>query len=75
MLTFNVNPEDPELKNPPQDVVLVIDRSGSMDTAVEAKDSNGDKLENGMSIQDIVNHSLKTSQKLLIKFSSCCSYF
>ena len=44
----------------PQDIVLVIDRSGSMGLPVEAKDSNGDQLENGMSIQDIVNHAAKT---------------
>lgn len=69
MITFNVNKEDYTAKlgsnNPSQDIVLVIDRSGSMNAAVEAKDVNGDKLENGMSIQDIVNHAAKTVAKTL----------
>ena len=47
----------------PQDIVLVIDRSGSMNLPVEAKDANGDQLENGMSIQDVVNHAAKTVVK------------
>ena len=44
----------------PQDIILVIDRSGSMCCPVEAKDENGSSLETKMSIQDIVNHSAKT---------------
>lgn len=43
-----------------QDVIIVIDRSGSMNTAVQAKDQDGNNMENGMSIQDIVNHAAKT---------------
>ena len=52
-----------------QDVILVIDRSGSMNTPVEAKDKDGNKLESGMSIQDIVNHAAKTVAKTLDKNS------
>ena len=52
-----------------QDVILVIDRSGSMNAAVEAKDKDGNKLESGMSIQDIVNHAAKTVAKTLDKNS------
>ena len=52
-----------------QDVILVIDRSGSMNAAVEAKDKDGNKLESGMSIQDIVNHAAKTVAKTLDKKS------
>ena len=69
MMTFNVNeesfPKNLEFGHLPQDIVLIIDRSGSMNYAVEAKDSNGNNLENGMSIQDIVNHSAKTVVKTL----------
>ena len=69
MMVFNVNPDnfpkDLENGHLPQDVVLVIDRSGSMNAAVEAKDSDGKKLENGMSVQDIVNHAAKTVTKTL----------
>ena len=52
-----------------QDVILVIDRSGSMNAAVEAKDKDGNNLESGMSIQDIVNHAAKTVAKTLDKKS------
>ena len=52
-----------------QDVVIIIDHSGSMGLAVEAKDETGNKLENGMSIQDIVNHAAKTVAKTLDKNS------
>ena len=69
MMVFNVNPDnfpkDLENGHLPQDVVLVIDRSGSMNSAVEAKDANGKSLENGMSVQDIVNHAAKTVSKTL----------
>ncbi len=70
MLSFNVNTESfPWTQHLSQDVVLVIDRSGSMSSAVEAKDSGGNNLENGFSIQDIVNHAAKTVAKTLDKDS------
>tara|TARA_Y100000591_G_scaffold189799_1_gene164139 strand:- start:11981 stop:14332 length:2352 start_codon:yes stop_codon:yes gene_type:complete len=73
MLTFGVNrssmPANLECGHLSQDVVLVIDRSGSTNSAVEAKDANGNKLENGMSILDIVIHSAKTVAKSLDKNS------
>lgn len=69
MMVFNVNPDnfpkDLENGHLPQDVVLIIDRSGSMNVAVEAKDGDGNSLENGMSVQDIVNHAAKTVTKTL----------
>ena len=68
MLSFNVNEESfPSIDcgHLPQDVVLVIDHSGSMGVDVEAKDGDGNKLENGFSIQDIVNHAAKTVAKTL----------
>ena len=73
MLSFNVNPESfpKELENNhlPQDIVLVIDHSGSMNMAVEAKDAQNNNIESGMSIQDIVNHAAKTVAKSLNKSS------
>ena len=73
LLTFNVNSES-LLTNGhlSQDIVLVIDRSGSMHSAVEAKDVNGQNLENGLSIQDIVNHSAKTIVQTLDPQSRIC---
>ena len=69
MMVFNVNPnnfpKDLENGHLPQDIVLVIDHSGSMNMAVQAKDSDGNTLENGMSVQDIVNHAAKTVTKTL----------
>jgi Mg-chelatase subunit ChlD len=68
MLSFNVDEESfPSIDcgHLPQDIVLVIDHSGSMGTDAEAKDGDGNKLENGFSIQDIVNHAAKTVAKTL----------
>lgn len=76
LLTFNVNsmslPQNLACGHLSQDIVLVIDRSGSMHSAVEAKDVNGQNLENGLSIQDIVNHSAKTIVQTLDPQSRIC---
>ena len=55
-----------------QDIVLIIDHSGSMDSSVVAKNADGSNLENDMSIQDIVNHSAKTVVKTLDSNSRIC---
>ena len=67
MLSFNIDSESfpKEVTHLSQDVILVIDRSGSMQANVEAKDSGGNALENGFSVQDIVNHAAKTVAKTL----------
>ena len=70
LLTFDVNGESNNHLS--QDIVLVIDRSGSMQSQVEAKDVNGQNLENGLSIQDIVNHSAKTIVQTLDPQSRIC---
>ena len=76
LLTFNVNnesfPKDLSAGHLSQDIVLVIDRSGSMHSQVEAKDRNGQNMENGLSIQDIVNHSAKTVVQTLDANSRIC---
>jgi Mg-chelatase subunit ChlD len=76
LLTFKVNeesfPKNLSAGHLSQDIVLVIDRSGSMHSPVEAKDRNGQNLENGLSIQDIVNHSAKTIVKTLDTHSRIC---
>jgi len=76
LLTFNVNkesfPKDLSAGHLSQDIVLVIDRSGSMHSQVEAKDRNGQNMENGLSIQDIVNHSAKTVVQTLDQHSRIC---
>ena len=76
LLTFNVNsmsfPQDLACGHLSQDIVLIIDRSGSMNSQVEAKDRNGENLENGLSIQDIVNHSAKTVVQTLDPQSRIC---
>ena len=73
LLSFNVDedsfPKNLENGNLPSDIVLVVDRSGSMNAAVEAKDENGNNLENGMSVQDIVNHAARTIITTLNKHS------
>ena len=67
MLSFNIDSKSfpKQLTHLSQDVILVIDRSGSMQQNVEAKDTDGNVLENGFSIQDIVNHAAKTVAKTL----------
>ena len=73
LLSFNVDensfPKDLEGGYLPSDVILVVDRSGSMNAAVEAKDENGNNLENGMSVQDIVNHAARTIITALNQYS------
>ena len=67
MISFNIDndtfPKDVE--HLPQDIVIAIDRSGSMTQSVEAKDADGKQLEAGFSVQDIVNHAAKTIAKTL----------
>ena len=67
MISFNVdeNTFPKNITHLSQDIVLVIDRSGSMRANVEAKDSQGKQLESGFSVQDIVNHAAKTIAKTL----------
>ncbi len=50
------------------DLVLVLDHSGSTNQAVEAQDSNGNKIENGYSILDILKHASKMIVKTLNKY-------
>lgn len=52
-------------KRIPHDLVLVLDRSGSMGVAVSAKDEDGKNLENGFSQEDIVTHAARTVTKVL----------
>lgn len=49
------------------DLVLVLDHSGSTNQAVEAQDSEGNKIENGYSILDILKHASKMIVKTLNK--------
>jgi uncharacterized protein YegL len=71
LLSFNIDettfPKD--FSHLPQDIILVIDHSGSMNQAIEAKDAGGNCVENGFTVQDIVNHSAKTIAKTLDKDS------
>ena len=48
-----------------QDIVIVIDHSGSMNAGAEAKNADGQSYESGLSNQDIANHSAKTVAKTL----------
>jgi len=67
MLSFNIVPETfpKDCEHLSQDVVLIIDHSGSMGSNLEAKSEDGNLLENGFSVQDIVNHAAKTVTKTL----------
>ena len=49
----------------PADIVLVIDKSGSMATTAQVKDSSGNSIEYGLTILDIVKHALKTVISML----------
>ena len=70
MLNFGINEEtypkdELENKHLPQDIVIVIDHSGSMASGAESKNANGENYESGLSNQDIANHSAKTVAKTL----------
>lgn len=67
MLSFNINESTfpKEIEHLSQDVIIVIDRSGSMGTSVGTKNANGETIEDGFSIQDIVNHAAKVVAKTL----------
>ena len=54
-----------ETEQLPADVVLIIDRSGSMAAPVSAKDDTGKNIEDGLSQQDLVNHAANTIVKTL----------
>lgn len=74
MLTFNIDENSfpkSECGHLSQDIILAIDRSGSMAAPVEAKDGAGNQMENGFSIQDIVNHAAKTVVETLDPNSRC----
>lgn len=63
LLTFNCDQENDILSG--VDLIMCIDRSGSMSERVEAKDDTGNNIENGFTQQDIVNHAAKTVAKTL----------
>ena len=74
MISFNIDNtlfDCSETDHLSQDIILAIDRSGSMGALVQAKDGKGNKLENGFSIQDIVNHAAKTVVETLDIKSRC----
>ena len=51
---------DPNLIQYGKDIILVIDRSGSMGAAATAKNTDGSVKENGLSVMDITKHAAKT---------------
>ena len=73
MMTFNVDesslPSNLDYNCLPQDVIICIDESASMNDAVQAKDIDGKQLENGFSMEDIVIHAGNTVAKTLPKTS------
>ena len=71
MLSFDINENTfpKNINHLSQDIILVIDHSGSMAESVEAKDSDGNQLENGFSILDIVKHAANTIIKTIDKNS------
>jgi uncharacterized protein YegL len=69
MLNFNIEnsslPSGLENNHLSQDLVLVLDHSGSTNIAVEAQDENGKNIENGFSVLDILKHAAKMVSKTL----------
>tara|TARA_Y100000741_G_scaffold84689_1_gene62347 strand:- start:1442 stop:3709 length:2268 start_codon:yes stop_codon:yes gene_type:complete len=65
MLTFKIDRTTMSCLHLSQDVIIVIDRSGSMGTTATTQDEKGDTLENGWTVQDIVNHAACTIVKTL----------
>ena len=64
MITLDVDettvPDGMKGKTLSQDLVCVIDHSGSMAANVEAKDDNGNSLEDGLSQLDLVGYAVRT---------------
>ena len=67
MMTFEVDESNDYLQSLPederylsQDVIIVIDRSGSMNAGAISQDANGNNTESGWSVQDVVNHAACT---------------
>ena len=71
LLSFEVDdnsiPENLKNTTLPQDLILIVDRSGSMATNVEAKDQNGNNLEDGLSQLDLVCYACRTIAATLKK--------
>ena len=49
----------------PVDIVLVIDKSGSMGTIAKVKDISGNSVEYGLTILDVVKHAVRTVISML----------
>jgi len=67
MMTFSIDESNEYMQSLPederylsQDIILVIDRSGSMNTVATSQDSDGNNTESGWSVQDVVNHAACT---------------
>lgn len=67
MLSFNVDENNSYLQSLPedkrylsQDIIIVIDRSGSMCSAATSQNTEGNTIESGWSVQDVVNHAACT---------------
>lgn len=56
----------------PHDIILVIDRSGSMNEPISAKDDSGKNLENGFTREDIVTHAARTITSTLNENDRLC---
>lgn len=65
MLTFDIDKNSMTCNHLSQDIIIVIDRSGSMQAPATAQDESGQTIENGWSVQDIVNHAACTIVKTL----------
>ena len=70
--------KEENFKNLPQDIVIVVDHSGSMGADIVTTGNSESKKEDGFSVQDITNHGCKTciasvdekSRVAIIKFDS-----
>ena len=65
LLTFSDVSEENILEKIGTDLVVCIDRSGSTQAEIELKNSNGNNIESGFSILDIIVHAAKTIASVL----------
>ena len=49
----------------PADIVIVIDKSGSMEATAQVKDASGKTIEYGLTILDVVKHAVRTVISML----------